>query len=354
MKKMLVLAAVALATTPAFASKARLSALQSAAHLSDTRDVLAKPDRAMAHGEFATLEVGDGTGTNPKPEGGFTRKMGDNSAMGAYLGNKSGLGIDSLGLVTAVYSVQNPLNLYYASKMGDLSWGLGLQYAASEDKAAKKKSSLMGLTASATSVAGWDAQFSFGLTGEATNTAGASEVKATQGSPMSISGGYAMDSLYVYAKYAMLGAKHSTGGTASANVEKTDMTVGVVNSHKKDGADFYYGVSYTSSVNKDKEGTQSKTESSKLPVIVGIEAEAASWLVVRGSITQSVLMSASKTSTTAGTTNETSMTDDTVVAGGLGLKLSKFTVDGTLAGSSTGKLGSDDHFMANLGLTYKF
>lgn len=351
---MLVLAAVALVTTPAFASKARLGALQSAAHLSDTRDVFARPDQAMAHGEYATLEVG-GTAGTPNAEGGFARKMGDSATLGAYLGNKTGLAHSSLSKSASyTFTIQNPLNVYYASKMGDMSWGLGLQYAASENKIAKNKSSVMGLTASATSNAGWNAEIGLGLTGEATI---ADTTKVEQSSPMSISGGYLMDSLYVYGGYQVVGAKTKASGTTTGDRTSTTMKVGVVNSHKKDGADFFYGIEYNSNVDQEKTaGTKDKTETTKLPVIVGIEAEATSWLVVRGSITQNVLMGSTKTTPDgAAATTDTSMTDNTVVGGGLGLKLGKFTVDGTLAGAAAGKLGSDgNHFMADLGITYKF
>lgn len=353
MKKMLVLAAVALVTTPAFASKARLNALQNPAHTSDTRDVFARPDQALVHGEFATLEVG-GTAGTPNAEGGFSRKMGDNGALGAYLGNKKGLAHDSLSQSASyTFTIQNPLNVYYANKMGDLAWGLGLQYANSENKIAKSKSSAMGLTASATSNAGWNAQVSLGLTGEATI---ADTTKVEQSSPMSIGGGYQMDSLYVYAGYDVVGAKTKVSGTGTGDKTSTTMKVGAVNSHKKDGADFFYGIEYNSNVTQEKTaGTKDKTEKTMLPVIVGIEADAASWLVVRGSITQNVLMGSTKTTPDgAAATTDTSMTDNTVVAGGMGLKLGKFTVDGTLAGAAAGKLGSDANFMADLGITYKF
>lgn len=360
MKKMLVLAAVAIATTPAFASKARLQALQSPAHTSDTRDVFKRPDQALVHGEFVTLEVGPGSdaavtdSNSVNAEGGFVRKLGESSALGAYLGNKLGLAHSSLSLSTA-YSkankstIQNPLNLYYANKMGDMTWGLGLQYSSSDIKSVKSKSSTMGLNASATGSV-WNAQLALGLTGEATAI---DTNKIEQKAPVAISGGYSIDTLYVYAGYEMYGAKDKVIATeATTETDVNNITVGLVDSRKKDGTDFYYGVSYVASTTKVKDGT--KTETTSLPLIVGIEAEANSWLVVRGSITQSVLLGTTKTTPANATATEDSLADNTKVAGGLGLKLGKFTVDGTLAGAATGHLGSDDKFLANLGLTYKF
>ena len=194
MNKFTVIVAVALVATSAFASKARLGALQASPHLQDTRDVFAEPDQAMVHGEFATIELSGNTSgandTSPNAEGGFVRKMGENGALGAYVGNKTGLATDSLALVGSSPKLQNPLNVYYASKMGDMTWGLGLNYSAAEDKVAKSKSSSMGLNASVNSAAGWEANLALGLTGEATL---ADTTKFEQKTPLTLAGGYWMD-----------------------------------------------------------------------------------------------------------------------------------------------------------------
>ena len=71
------------------------------------------------------------------------------------------------------------------------------------------------------------------------------------------------------------------------------------------------------------------------------EADAASWLTLRGSVTQTVLLDTSKVETTpvaAGTDSEFAPgTNNTTVAFGAGLKFNKVTVDGALlaAGSQT-------------------
>jgi hypothetical protein len=356
MKTMTIIVAVALAATSAYASKARLKALHGANHLSDTRDVFVKPDQALAHGEFVSLETSaNAAGANdtaPNAEGGFTRKMSDTMAMGAWLGNKS-----SLSSVALDPKLNNPLNLYFASKAGDMTWGLGLNYSNFENKAVNSKSSSMGLNASVTSTAGWDAQLGLGLTGEATTgTAAAAVTKYEQKSPMLISGGYWMDTMYLYGKYAMGGGKVKdiASGTTTTDKDASAIQVGVVNSHKKDGADFFYGVSYLMTTDKVKDGT--KTESTSLPVIVGIEADATSWMVLRGSIEQNVLLGSTKTTPNAGTASEVTMQDNTTVAAGLGLKLGKFMVDGSLAAtnSASGKVGSDANFLSEVALTYAF
>ncbi len=379
MKKLFVLAVVTIASASAFASKARLDALQNAAHLSDAQDVVGhaggpiKPDQALSHGEWVSFEWGanrgSGNTTNTmNAEGGFARKMGDNAAMGAYLGNKSdtyayfralavaGGYISSTGTgATALLSQSNPLNLYYASKAGDMQWGLGLFYASSDMKTTKIKENIMGVTASATSAAGWDAQLAVGLGAEGKNeqTAG-SEKTLKGGSMMGLSGGYTMDTMYLYGAYKMATAKMTTGTTTDADWERTDMSIGVVNSHKKDGANFFYGASYSMNTVNNKNNTATgKTETTTLPVIIGVEAEAVSWMVLRGSVTQNVFLGSTKT---AGS-DANSISDNTTVAAGAGLKFGKFTLDGTFtnaASATSTALGSDTGFVTNVGMTYLF
>lgn len=358
MNKITVMVAVALVATSAFASKSRLGALQSSPHLLDTRDVFVEPDQAMVHGEFASMELSaNAAGNNdgkPNAEGGFVRKMGDNAALGAWIGNKSNLATTSLSTVGAAPTLQNPLNVYYASKMGDMTWGLGLNYSAAEDKANKSKASSMGLNASVNSAAGWEASLALGLTGESTSL---DTTKYEQKSPMSLKGGYYMDTMYLYGKYSMYGgkAKNIAAGTTTLDVDNNDLQIGVVNSHKKDGADFFYGISYLSTSSKSKD--VSKTEATSLPIVIGIEADAASWMVLRASVTQNVLLGSTKTTPTTGAaTTDLNMYDNTTVASGLGLKLGKFMVDGSLAATKTasGKLGSDANFLSEVAVTYMF
>lgn len=370
MNKFTVIVAVALVATSAFASKSRLSSLQDSAHLSDTRDVLNKPDKALDHGEFATMELsGNGSTTNndssPNAEGGFVRKMGDNAALGAWLGNKSNLATLSLaeaGAGAASFTtLKNPLNLFYASKMGDMNWGLGFGMTSSEDKVAKTKSTSMGLNGSITGT-GWDAQLALGLSGEAT---AADTTKYAQKSPLALSGGYWMDTLYIYGKYDMYGGKATDIATSTTTKDSdvNNMKIGVVNTHKKDGADFFYGLAYVANSTKVKDGD--KTERTYITSHVGIEADATSWMVLRASISQNVLMGNLKVTPSTGTaTTDTNNGDTTAVAAGMGLKLGKFTVDGSLAATAksttttvpatSGKLGSDANFLTNVGMTYTF
>ena len=74
--KTLLIAAVALMSTSALASKARRTALVNAPQLTDIQDIagdvqiggnmnIARPDKAVAYGEWATMEFGKTAGTAP-------------------------------------------------------------------------------------------------------------------------------------------------------------------------------------------------------------------------------------------------------------------------------------------------
>ena len=96
-------------------------------------------------------------------------------------------------------------------------------------------------------------------------------------------------------------------------------------------------------------------EQTHLPFIIGVEADAASWLTLRASAKQNVILGSSKVNQGDSTT----IKNNTTVALGAGLKFNKFTLDSTLAAGSvpaTAGNGSIDanNLMANASLTYMF
>lgn len=364
MKKTMLIAALTLVSGPAFASKARLTALGNSAHLSDTYLIFSKPDTATKMGEWANLEFGpDATpGNNPNAEGGFVRMAGEN-AWGAYLGyTPAASAFRAAGSAAAAghLKAENGLNLFYASKANDMGWGLNFFNSMSENKVAKKKQAMMGLNLSA-SADMWDAQLGIGLSNTAENTATAgSEHKFTGKTTLGLSGGYWMDSMYLFGKYTMGGFKHETGPNTNEDDSRNTIELGVVNSHKKDGTDFFYGAKLVMENIKNDKATgaadDTKTTNSTMPVWFGLEAEAASWLVLRGSISQNLfLMGSKKTETNSVATTETVNASDTAVNAGLGMKWNKWMFDGTLTAAKNGNFGLDGaNFLANGSLTYMF
>lgn len=352
MKNTLLIAALALAATPAMASKSRLSALNSAPHLSDIYDVQTNASKIMEHGEWLSFEMGNNNYTsaaqaNPRAEGGFVRSMGD-SKYGFYLGAHPTWVTAVRQNNTGTYLTnENPINLFYGSKASDMSWGVGLMYSNSDKKTSTEKQSAMGLNAGVTG-ANWDAALTVGLMNTYKKDSANIDFKGTNA--IDLAGTYTMDTMTFHANYGMNGGKEETSGSETHKQELTNFAFGVVNSHKADGADFFYGVKYTSDTTKDKV-PDTKTETTKLPVYAGIEADATTWMVLRASVQQNFILGSTKSN--GGDAN--TISNDTTVAAGAGLKFNKLLIDGTLeaANSSTAALNGNA-FLANAAVTYVF
>ena len=94
----------------------------------------------------------------------------------------------------------------------------------------------------------------------------------------------------------------------------------------------------------------------QLPFVIGLEADAASWLTLRGSVTQTVLINDEKTTNGPTTVSDLSPgANNTNFSAGAGLKFASVTLDGTLfkavGGSQT---VNSANLLAQVGLTYNF
>lgn len=378
MNKMILLAAViSMAAPSAFASKARVQALGNAAHLVDTQTIFENPAHIGVLGDFATFEFGTYTPasypnnynykastTMPADtagaEGGFLRSSGD-AKWGFYLGHKSDT-IATLRTLAATLGAttflpeQNPLELFYGMK-GDLNWGASLFYSSSDKKTTSQKQNSAGVRFGVYTTQ-WEAFANVGIGASAKNdgtTPTGGEAKNDLGAK--IGGGMYFDTLYVYGDYGMQNGSASNATTEVAKLEGSELNVGVLDTKKQDGADFFYGISYGMYTlkNKTSGSTFGKVENSYLPVIVGIEADAASWLTMRASVQQNILLGTHKFDNNT-TADADTWSNSTVVAAGLGAKWNKFIIDGSLKAASNGgniDLGANN-FLGQGSITYMF
>lgn len=355
MKNIILAATLALVAMPAMASKSRLSALSHSAHLSDIRDSLVNPAKLTAYNDWVTFEMGRTSSSisnyTPNAEGGFARSMGE-ARYGFFLGNTPAW-VTEFRTNGSYLTAENPITLNYAGKAGDMAWGVGLLYSNSDRKSTKTKQSATGINAGV-ATANWDAFINLGLTNSYKNETTGSEADFKGSGAMSLGGTYTMDSMTIFAQMDSNGGKNTNAaGTETFNKKSSTNQVGVVNSHKKDGTDFFYGVALQMSESKDSVA-DTKTTSTKLPVWMGVEADATSWMVMRASVSQNVLLGSEKT-TTGGTGEADTIANNTTVAAGLGLKFNKFTLDGTLsAANDTNAELNGNKFLANAALTYMF
>lgn len=355
MKQLLVIA-IALTAINAQASRARVTSLGNSAHLVDTNTVYNNPADVFAlPSDYVVLESGatGGTGAsaqNANAEGMIVRTMGDAKlglALGHQTANASSWGLRGLATqATLQANQQNPLELTYGAKAGDLGWAGTLVYSNYNDKAAagttlEKENSLgarVGFRA-----ANWDAAVRLGLT-SVTQLADSSKLSGT--TSIAANGGYWMDNLYVYGGLSTAGVKEeSSAGAEVQKINNQAINVGVLSSMKKDGSELFYGVQLVSTERKtDTPAGQAKVTSLTLPLLIGVEVDAASWLTFRGSVTQTTLINDSKTTNAAGTTtaNTAPGANSTAVRLGAGLKFNKLTVDGTLGTETTQVVNTTD------------
>jgi len=200
----------------------------------------------------------------------------------------------------------------------------------------------------------WEASLGFGLA----NTVESSTNKFTGTSALNLKGGYKLDTMFFFADMDTAAAKVEAGATELGKATVQNVEVGVVNSHKKDGNELFYSVAVRKDDTKLSGGaTDQKITSTTLPITIGMEVDANSWLTLRGSVSQSTLINDHKDETAA--TESAPSKNSTKVAAGAGLKFNKFNVDGTILNTtalapSQGKKLDTSELMAQVGMTYWF
>lgn len=340
MKKAIVFAAVTMMSVSAFASKARVAALGTAVTSSDdVQEVFRNPAEMFGFGDMLTIEYG----AAGSKEGGVFRSHGD-TKYGIYFGNKNTF-FNNLATKGGVATEQNPFEVFYGSKMGDAAWAVSFKYSNAENKVTKNKTNTMGLRAGYNTDA-FEAYASLGLAGKSEIDGGS---KATSDTSIRVGGEYFMGDSIVYIDIANAGGKYNVADT---KLTSQAITLGYETKVKGETSHFYYGVNLASTETKDGD---SKTTSMKLPVYAGVEADAASWLAVRGFVQQSVLLNSNKTEPGGGAaaTTDNSGLQDTSTGLGASLKFGKVWLDGTLSANTTGDLNTDT-LLATTSLNYWF
>lgn len=376
MKKLLTLALV-LTSATAFATRSRVTALGNAAHLVDVASVYRNPSDIMTLGDSLTIESGKTYTTAGSPdsiltttatggaEGLMIRSMGDakfalslGHADADIFANRNNA--RTLNAAVATVRQQNPIEFTYGMKSGDMNIAGTLTYSNFENKTvgSEQKENSMGLKAGVTAGAlnatlaltladKWEA----GTGATLNDYKGKSAIAATVGYDV-------MSDLYVYGNLKTGGYKATVATVDVLDVESMTIGVGAISKIKKDGAEFFYGAGLTSLSQKEKAtvGAESTNKEMHMPLIIGLEAEANSWLTLRGSVTQNLLLVDSVKTETAPATTVTDTNpgaNSTTLAAGAGLKFNKVAVDGSILTAGTQTINSGN-LLAQVGLTYAF
>ena len=334
MKKHIVVAAgLAVLSTGAFATVARMQALnqgtgaQGSYYIDDERNVFRSAGAFsgnyvyMEHG--ADFAAGATTGT---AEGGVFREGGSMS-YGLYL-NSTAHG-DNVQTSGANGVDPGRLDLFLKGNSG-MNWGVRLGY-----------SSIL-VDASNIDNSGFDFSVSAELGGAdvwLTMEPGADKTTAAQNdqaADMQLGASMEMNDHTLFAEY------DSQGGNDGADAQTT-LTLGAAQTHSTDSGMWFYDVSL---VNVTNQGFNTDNSQMSLPVTFGFETKATSWLTWRGSLQQS-LYGAQTTGD-----NDTSVRT-TSIGVGASLTWGSLRVDGTVNSSTGNNLGTNN-FMSGVSAVYNF
>ncbi|MFG1484697.1 hypothetical protein ABMA77_01440 [Halobacteriovorax sp. RZ-1] len=318
MKKVFLGAAtLALLSTSAYATKARLLALgdevEDNYYTMDDRYIFTNASFVNNYGDMVVLEYGaEGVGGNsttldtddaPKAMGGFFKKVG-NFTYGAYLGNESNIST-SLRILSSDFttgylpSSDSQIDLFIGGKAG-VNWGASFIYASSERRvntAAPLPVASYETEDSAMAVKlgvnkdNWDAYSNISLNSESENKDTGNKFDGTLG--VQVGGSYTFNQdLKTYASYKTFTWDQIRGGNdEDGKLSRLDLGVG--KEYKIDGGMAFIRTAFqVINVEVDATAGKAKLETMNLPVVIGAEGKATEWLTLRGSVSQSIFSNA--------------------------------------------------------------
>jgi hypothetical protein len=342
-RNVLVIAGLAVLSTNAFASKARVQALgqdtqRGSEYIADSRNVFRNPAALNETKNYLITEWGSASAFDadnaPRAEGGFFREMGAFN-YGLYLGNNEGNDnrndLVAPG-VTSFLNQDNALDLFLAGDMG-MKWGARLHYAGSTDESQpaapatsfERKNTAFGLGLGVVAGAA-EGYIDLDISDKSEGNSATGGVAADQYKlkPSYLVGGsYTMEKLTAFASYESRKAEITLAG-ATEEVKAQEIVVGAGHTMEiNPTARIYADIKVVIAEDTDAGG---KVKENTLPLTLAMEADATSWLTLRGSVGQNIFLGETKNAAGKKTTNANS----TFVNAGGTLNFGKLKVDGLI------------------------
>lgn len=335
-------------STGAFASKARMLALgQSSAGsfiVEDTRNAFLNPATINEVKDYVIIEWGAAGSSDkkdenntPKAEGGFFRAFG-NFAYGVYMGDESDSSFNNRNNVDSgvagsdFLEEDNKINLFFAGDAG-VKWGMSLTYSSAEDEQSTSKRTQSGMGIKLGAVAGdLDGYIHYTLKNESEGATLLNDMYEDDGS-MKLGLGYRLGEWKLFADYDVNSYKGSFNNSNFAKGKTQIINAGLGYVQKmSDKANFISSLSYS---NTDTNVTNTSAVTTKvstmiIPLVVGVEAEAASWLTLRGSISQNIRSNTKNTDKKSQT-----IADSANVAVGATFNFDNLKIDGVVGTDSS-------------------
>jgi hypothetical protein len=340
----LVIAGLAVLSTNAFASKARVQALgqdgnRGSEYIADSRNVFRNPAALNETKNYLVTEWGSAVNSDgnaaPRAEGGFFREMGAFN-YGLYLGNDGTNNATRTNTATTFMPQDNALDLFLAGDMG-VKWGARLHYAGAKDEATTtnvtKKNTAYGIGLGV--VAG-------AIEGYANvDISDKSEGAALASDEWKLKPSYLVGGSFTWTDYTFFASYENTKAEQKlANVNTTfkgsEIVVGVGRTMEINPTARIFGDAKVSIASDTNVTATGKTKNNTLPLTIGMEADATSWLTLRGAVSQNVFLNQTKTAAGKKVTNA----NTTTVNAGATLNFGKLKVDGLIGTSDAARNGT--------------
>lgn len=347
MKKHIVLATgLAVLSSSAFATTARMEALgqnteRGSHYIKDTRSIFRNSAHVNTFKNYIVTEWGTESATAAdSAEGGFFREMGSFN-YGVYLGGEAGEYREATRTGAGYVAQTNRTQLFVGGDMG-VQWGANVYYASNKDEQAasfEKKNSAFGLGLGAIfgDIEGY-ANLDISDKSEGAAAAG-DKFEGDLGLDLGLS--YSWNAWTFFAEYSMQGAENTVSGSKT-EYSNDILTVGAGYIHEVSSTSRVFSdISYVMDNQEIKTTTKVEQKDSTLPLTLGFEADATSWLTLRGSVKQNVFLSNRKgdLSTVANNSKKKSITS-TDIAAGATLTFGKLMVDGVIGTTDVGNTSS--------------
>ena len=344
--KRLVLVLLALMNAEAFASKARVNSLIGADHVVDIQTAFTVPSHLLLLNPFLTFEMG-APGTDA--EAGVMRKVANGNLM-AYIGHQNTTASAAEGDIrtaNAFTGQVNPVEILYAT--GNMGFGGSISHSDNKS-AATKETTVIGKWGMNLAKESW-AWANVQLVSTAEKGAGGAKTSITASPYLSGGLSYAVSTMRYFGRLDLSKGKFdAAAGVTDKDLTDVNIAAGLEDrSLRTNAADIYYGAKFEYA----KRSYDSKNVTSyALPVFVGIEAPLFSWMTVRASASQNVLIGSKKSEKTTPTT-ESDIQANTKVAAGLGFTHGSFTLDGSMTAALDGNINGNQ-FLSQASITYNF
>ncbi|MFP5386392.1 MAG: hypothetical protein ACLGHN_09960 [Bacteriovoracia bacterium] len=386
MKKQLTVAlGLAVLATPVFASKARLQALgednYGSQYINDNRNIWLNAAQITNHKDLITYEFGtentaDDAAT-PRGEAGINKAYG-NLVYGLHLGGASttanAMRANS-GLTGA--DEENNIDVFVGGDAG-LKWGANLGYARASNEVRANGASSESMRSRLGVIMGdTQAYANVNLINWAKGTdATVDKFEGDLGYQIGVI--HAMNGNTLFADYRSFDGENEIAGVKNdISVKRLEVGFGRVE-RLNDRTNLFAKASYVMAETENERlagvaagqfnGGACDTgnaalsceeyETSQIPVVIGIEADATSWLTLRASVGQTIWGSEEDKN------NERSIVDSTEINAGATLKFGELVVDGVIGndtdGNTTAADGTDsgtirtDSLMSRVSMTYRF